>query len=259
MIFKDKNGMKGIMPVFMDGRTLRFVSDKRVTDMADLLYEEGFERAVVNSLMEFIKKEKMKIDLFPVPENSILVDILVPKSDSISAGKHHPNPVIELPSDIDTYLRNLEGKKRRDLRRKMKNCRGAELVDLDASSIDILFEQMEESSAEKKKFLTGEIRSFFRRLSDEFQKCNTLHFKALKRGEENLAVIFGFKNDERIFAYNTGFRIIYSSISPGIVAFIMDIFNSIENGYRVYDFLRGDENFKYNLGASRQHYLRLNG
>ena len=49
--------------------------------------------------------------------------------------------------------------------------------------------------------------------------------------------------------YITGFDKRYAALSPGTVIVAHAIREAIGNGYRVFDFLRGDEPYKFALGA----------
>jgi len=49
--------------------------------------------------------------------------------------------------------------------------------------------------------------------------------------------------------YITGFDERYAALSPGTVIIAHAIREAIRNGYRVFDFLRGDEPYKFSLGA----------
>jgi len=49
--------------------------------------------------------------------------------------------------------------------------------------------------------------------------------------------------------YNSGFNPDFSSLSPGQVLTAYTIKDAIENGRTLYDFLRGNEEYKFRLGG----------
>jgi CelD/BcsL family acetyltransferase involved in cellulose biosynthesis len=66
-----------------------------------------------------------------------------------------------------------------------------------------------------------------------------------------IAGLLAFLDRERhsFCFYITGFDKRYATFSPGTVIVAHAIREAICNGYRVFDFLRGDEPYKFSLGA----------
>jgi CelD/BcsL family acetyltransferase involved in cellulose biosynthesis len=59
---------------------------------------------------------------------------------------------------------------------------------------------------------------------------------------------FGY--GDRMMLYNSGLdAATFSYLSPGIVLLTYSIQDAIRRGFRYYDFLRGDETYKYRMGA----------
>jgi CelD/BcsL family acetyltransferase involved in cellulose biosynthesis len=54
-----------------------------------------------------------------------------------------------------------------------------------------------------------------------------------------------------------GHNIELRSLSPGIVTVALDIRSAIDERYKYYDFLRGDEEYKYRLGAVKRYTVRV--
>ena len=62
---------------------------------------------------------------------------------------------------------------------------------------------------------------------------------------------------DRIWVYNSGFDPAYREFSPGWVMLSYLIQNAIENGKKVFDFMRGDEAYKYRFGAEDSFVLKV--
>jgi CelD/BcsL family acetyltransferase involved in cellulose biosynthesis len=54
-----------------------------------------------------------------------------------------------------------------------------------------------------------------------------------------------------------GHNVELRSLSPGIVTVALDIRSAIDERYKYYDFLRGDEEYKYRLGAVKRYTVRV--
>jgi CelD/BcsL family acetyltransferase involved in cellulose biosynthesis len=57
--------------------------------------------------------------------------------------------------------------------------------------------------------------------------------------------------------YNSGFDPDARAMSPGVVLIARTIEDAITRGFRRYDFLRGEEPYKYGFGAVAAEVLRV--
>ena len=81
-------------------------------------------------------------------------------------------------------------------------------------------------------------------------KAGWLQMNFLTVGEERVAAYINFVYDNRVLVYNSGLNHEeYGQLSPGIVLLAYNIQHAIEAGYSKYDFLRGDEIYKYRMGG----------
>jgi len=99
--------------------------------------------------------------------------------------------------------------------------------------------------------------AFFKELIDAFDRNGWLRLRALYSDGKPVSIILAFALKGRVFLYNMGFDPAYRHISPGIMAVALDIHSAISEGYEYYDFLRGDEDYKYRFGARERHTVRL--
>ena len=64
-----------------------------------------------------------------------------------------------------------------------------------------------------------------------------------------MASAFQIEWNGALLLYNSGFDPGYREVSPGLVLLARCIEDAIRHGYREYDFLRGRERYKYDLGG----------
>jgi CelD/BcsL family acetyltransferase involved in cellulose biosynthesis len=71
------------------------------------------------------------------------------------------------------------------------------------------------------------------------------------------AAVLCFDAGSYLYLYNSGYDPEFSSLSVGLVSKALALRWAIENGKTGLDFLRGDEPYKYDLGARDQEIYRL--
>lgn len=72
-----------------------------------------------------------------------------------------------------------------------------------------------------------------------------------------IAAALNLVHGNRVYYYMGGFDSDAGKIRPGTALFARVIMRSIENGYTEYDFLRGDDAYKYRWGATDAYTYRL--
>jgi CelD/BcsL family acetyltransferase involved in cellulose biosynthesis len=71
-----------------------------------------------------------------------------------------------------------------------------------------------------------------------------------------IAVEYGFVGNDTIYYYQGGFDPAASDERPGWLCFSVSLRRAIDEGYRAYDFLRGDESYKASWNAESQQMLK---
>jgi CelD/BcsL family acetyltransferase involved in cellulose biosynthesis len=236
--------------------TVRFVADKRVTDLTGFVYQQGYEADIVQALLSYIKQKGLRADMYPLEHTNPLVHCFADSQNTAAVTEADVNPLLELPASWDDYLALLTGKSRHELRRKMRKGEDVRLETCAPEAIESLLGLMAKD-ANKQRFLTADMRMFFTSLSARFSKRSWLRLRSARIGNTSVAMLFTFSFHKRIYLYNMGINPSYVHLSPGIVAIALDIRDAITEGKQYYDFLRGDEEYKFRFGARKQHTLRL--
>ena len=174
-------------------------------------------------------------------------------------------PVIALPETFDAYLAQLDSKQRREISRKLRRAQGAEaelqVVDSDddlGTAVDDFLELLQKSTFEKRDWLNEGRRTLFHETAAAAQEAGILQLMFVEIDGQRAAALFNFDYGDRIWVYNSGLDPeAFSALSPGVVITAWAIELAIENGRAEFDFLRGDEEYKYRFGAKDTSIYRL--
>jgi CelD/BcsL family acetyltransferase involved in cellulose biosynthesis len=163
--------------------------------------------------------------------------------------------VVDLPSDWETYLAETLGAKvRRNLRRSLRELEaaGVEIEEVEAGQLAERLEAL--LGLWQRRF--GEVGPEYRAgLVATFSSCHRAGLAFLtvvKRDGAILAGVARFLDRKKQVAYElmNSFSAEFCEVhSPGQVVVALSVRHAIEQGCRHYDFLRGDEKYKEELGG----------
>ena len=168
------------------------------------------------------------------------------------------SPYIPLPTSFEEYLSLLGRKERHELRRKIRRAsvavpgltyrvtRTREEFERDFPSFVALHRQ---SHAGKAEFMDDRMVRFFREMAEGFLSAGRLRLSFLSRDGGDMASALHIAWDGALLLYNSGFDPVYRETSPGLVLLARCIEDAIRDDFREYDFLRGRERYKYDLGG----------
>ena len=248
--------------------TLTFAGGQ-LTDEQDVVASAGHEAAVAASVARWIaEQEPPRVRLEFVPEDRPTLDAmdatLRDAGYRVARRRQTVSPVLDLPGTYDDYVRSLGKKERHELRRKVRRLEAAGTAKFrfaaDAERAAVLerfFALHRLSRGEKAGFMTADVERFFRDIADALAPLDRLRLGVLSFDEADAAVLFGFAMGEVIALYNAAYDPGLASLSVGIVSHAWAIREAIALGYTTYDLLRGDEPYKYDLGARDRWLGRL--
>jgi CelD/BcsL family acetyltransferase involved in cellulose biosynthesis len=175
------------------------------------------------------------------------------------------SPRLDLPGDWDGYLQSLSKKDRHELRRKLRRLYSAgEVVaapvnDPASRATDVAdFLALHRLSAENKAaFMTADMEAFFRGIVDEFTPRGMLRLYFLSIDNHRVASVILFDYRGEFLLYNSGYDPEYAHLSVGLLLKAFCIRDAISEGRRAFDFLQGNEPYKYDLGATDVPILRM--
>jgi CelD/BcsL family acetyltransferase involved in cellulose biosynthesis len=204
-----------------------------------------------------IARDNLAVNLFPVEKNSPLVKLLPECVSDIKIEHGEVCPILCLPETWEQYLMTMNGKLRHELRRKMRKAAASTFTAIPGSNLAALFELMTASDPDKSQFLTPDIRDFFQDIASAFETMGWLRLRGTYLSDKLISILFSFQQQKTVYLYNSGFDPGFAHLSPGIVSICQDIQSAIDEGITQYDFLRGDEKYKYRFGAEDRATVRL--
>ena len=273
----ENDQLVGIAPLFIteyDGRqALMLVGSIEISDYLDLIVRVDDLPRFLSGLLDFLASRFASngnwsaIDWYNIPDSSPTLAAL--KSESGRRGwTHHeeiyrPTPRIALNGSFEEYLARLDKKQRHEIRRKMR--RAAEsgkvrfyVLDRDAdieTELDSFFHLMVQDP-NKAMFLRDAMRD---QMSTTIRAAHEggylwLGFLEVEGVKAAASLNFDYKN--KLWGYNSGVRRDFMELSPGWVLLAHVIQWCCENGRYEFDFMRGDEEYKYRFGGVNRFVMR---
>ena len=114
------------------------------------------------------------------------------------------------------------------------------------------------SRDDKAEFMTKEMSTFFRGMAHKMLACGHLRLSFLKLDGTTAACLLAFEYNGRYWLYNSGYDpTVFAPLSPGWVLLAYTIQYAIVAGLTVYDFMQGDEEYKYRFGSQDYRVMRV--
>jgi CelD/BcsL family acetyltransferase involved in cellulose biosynthesis len=253
----------------LGGPVLRLVGGVDVADYLDALAVAGREEEVWKALLASLGEAAWEaVELRPVPAVSPTLAVLPPLARAAGLAcrveRDERCPVIGLPASWEEYLASLPGKARHELRRKLRRAEGARPrveVARTPAGIDALMDSFlalhRKSAVGKARFMDDRMEAFFRRMGATMAGAGWAALWLLWLEGRPAASLFCLEYRGTVSLYNSGFDPEARALSPGVVLIARTIEDAIRRGDRHYDFLRGDEPYKYGFGAVPRDVMRI--
>jgi CelD/BcsL family acetyltransferase involved in cellulose biosynthesis len=266
----------GIAPLFIaehDGqRALMLVGSIEISDYLDLIVREQDLPRFLSGLLDFLSSQNdawSTIDWYNLPDSSPTLAALKTEAEGRGWSHHeevyHPTPRIPLSGSFDDYLARLDKKQRHEIRRKMRRAAESEkdvrftIVDGTEDirvEIDAFFDLMAQEPG-KAEFLHAAMREQMTATIQNAHKHGYLWLAFLEVGGVKTAASLNFDYGNKLWGYNSGVSSEHRELSPGWVLLAHTIRWCCENGRYEFDFMRGDEEYKYRFGGVNRHVMRV--
>jgi len=274
---RDDGHLVGIAPLFIGERNgekeVHFVGSVEISDYLDFIVQPQNSETFITEIFKLIKEENVqfpsKIRLFNIPDNSPSIQIMKKIGEgedwSVEIEPAYHTPTITLSEDWETYLAGINKKQRHEIRRKLR--RASESEDdvswyitteksmLNHDTADFL--HLMELDEEKKRFLTEDMRMQMDAIIQWAFNAGNLQLSFLTINDEKAVGYLCFDYGNRIWVYNSGFHPDYQHYSPGWVLLSYLIQHAINTGKTHFDFMRGDETYKYRFGAVDSFVMKV--
>lgn len=257
------DGTVGLLPLYEKVPGIwQLIGGAEVSDYLDVIAVRGREEEVWSALLQHRSSESSVWDLHCLRAASPTVSLLPALASTCGlaavAQREERCPVVALPDSWDNYLARLPGKDRHELRRKRRRLERqwpqarvtshASPEGLDAAMTAFLTLHRK-SKTGKARFMDPRMEGFFRRVTSALAELGWLRLWFLELDGAPVAAYLCLEFSANVGLYNSGFDPAHAALSPGIVLLCHVIQDAIERGFARFDFLRGEEPYKYAFGA----------
>ncbi len=268
----DSSGqLMGLLPLYAESDgTMRIVGGVDVSDYLDLLAPSGREEEVWGALLQHRSSEPGVWDLHCLRASSATVSLLPSLAPQYGlrarVSREERCPILSLPETWDAYLGGLSGKDRHELRRKLRRLErelpGARVRShASANGVDEAMTAFltlhRKSKPGKARFMDTRMAEFFRVVAGALMREGWLRVWFLEHRGRPLAAYLAYEYAGSVGLYNSGFDPADAALSPGIVLLSQVIEDAIGRGFRRFDFLRGEEPYKYAFGATPEDLFNV--
>lgn len=249
------------MLVIADG-VARFAGEPDLTDYHTPVGEDaaGLFAAIAEELGPDLRFD---LDSLPIEAAEPVAKGLEMAGRTAAMEQHQLTAVIDLPDAFDLYLAGLGKKQRHEVRRKRRRYEehlGEVLLESHGAggwAFDEFVRLHRLAGGEKGTFMTEEREVLFA----DILVCPGWRIDLLRvPGEARAsACLFVYEDEEGYYLYNSSYDPEMREASPGVAIVGAGIEQAIRDGVARFDFLKGDEVYKFRLGASERPLFRVTG
>jgi len=252
----------GLAPLLVNKETASFIGSTDVCDYLDFVIIPGREQDFFKVMLDDLREKGInQLDLRPLrPDSTVLshlVSIAQNRGYEVLCHPEDVSLVLDLPSTWDEYLAILNKKQRHEVRRKLRRLWEAGNVEHRCVEVgrevedylDIFLKLFSLSRDEKASFMNPKMESFFRSLAKAMAEIGLLRLGIIQLDKVPVAMTMGFDYNDSHYLYNSAYDPQFNYLSVGLLCKVLCLKESIEKGRKKWDFLKGGEPYKYQLGG----------
>jgi CelD/BcsL family acetyltransferase involved in cellulose biosynthesis len=255
-------GIIGIAPFIIEGKTVHFVGHGDVCDYLDFIVVPGQETTFFHSIIPFLREQGItRLDLGPLHMNSTVYKSFRNVAEALNCHiqLHQEDVLFELalPDTWAGYLDLLPGKYRHEIRRKLRRLKKeghfhyrmvADSQRID-NAMDVFLALFRANRPDKSRFMSDQMASFFKSLASSLVRFDMLNLYFLELNGEPVAAVMCLDYRSAVYMYNNGYNERYAWLSVGFISKFLSIKDCIQRGEKTYNFLKGSEDYKRQLGG----------
>lgn len=247
-----------LLPLRKRNGTITFCGDADLTDYHTPL-GSGSTDAFVEAARDW-SGHTVDLDSLPAEASVAMSSALTRAGVDVRSERHATAAVLRLPASFDDWLETIGKKQRHEVRRKRRRFAeelGEPTIERhhDQRALKTFFAMHRRASGAKGDFMTPRMEAFFAGL----HATAGATVDVLLGDGRPVATAFGFECDCGYYLYNSAYDPAAGYASPGTVMLALLIEDQIRRGAEVFDFLKGDEQYKFRLGAEERPLFRLQG
>ncbi|RMF57186.1 MAG: GNAT family N-acetyltransferase [Calditrichaeota bacterium] len=278
LVFKKNEEIVAILPLYESTleygifriRRVGFLGDQiESSDYLDIITTEKYYTYFRSNINEILHNEFSHTDMIHftgILEDSVIHDSLMGwQNGTVLKQEFRICPYIPLPQSFDDYLKTLSSNFRYNIRRRTKK-----ILKLNDAAFNIISKPEEVSPAIEKVFDLHSVRARQKSLDTKFLKeiRHQFHQRCAVRMAQNdwikifllniekkaIATLYCFDYQNTLYYFQSGFDPQWDKMSPGMVIMAYAIRYAIENKMNIFDFMRGNEAYKFNW-TDKFYYL----
>lgn len=276
LFFYNENNLVGLAPIFVDHdkKSVSILGDKDLFDYRDIIYISECAEEIYIEFLSYLKLQPWfqgyTIFMQSIPESSELFNLVntdkLNNFADVEIKEEDVTPIYVVNGVWDDYLLALKKKQRHEIRRKLRKFESQDFQfklirnnDVLSGFLSDFYELFINSREDKKEFLTDERKTFFNKMLFAFAEKNELKILSYYDGNILISACIVIEYANIYFLYNSAYSLDYNSYSVGLVSKIIALKQSIENNNHAFNFLRGNERYKYELGGEdiKLHEIKL--
>jgi CelD/BcsL family acetyltransferase involved in cellulose biosynthesis len=255
-----------VLPMHMRDDGLLETLAPSITDYLDPLLHPAHERPAWEILLKLLSKLRSgpwrNVTLHNLrdtsPTRALLTELAPIEGFAVEPRIAENCPALTLPKTWDDYLATLDPHERKETRRKVNKAftkADARVVRCPADPAEIsrilpiALSLMEQAPGEKGEAVKKHLRPLLERAAPALITQGRLWLDTLYLNNEPAACTLQFPHPTGPQLYNCGFDAARREFSPGVVLTAEIVRQAIESGADTFDLLRGQEPYKYKLGA----------
>lgn len=274
----DGNELTGIAPLYVSKLSIKGLPLFNIvqligageSDYQAFILKNGKEEYALKALLDYLRQYKWDIfwlsDVHPeTATNQLIPDLLKATSYYYTFQQHTPCPYINIPKNFEEYKLTLSKNSRRNL---TKFCNRVERFDgvryCKVQKAEDLNEAMEAffhlhqskwlKLGQKGALAEKEVRNFH--LEAASRLLRYLDLRQLKLKDRVIATIYSYDFNGGRGVYLPGMDMEFKYYSLGFVMTAYGIRDAIECGLQEFDFMRGDEEYKFHFTKTVRHNMR---
>jgi CelD/BcsL family acetyltransferase involved in cellulose biosynthesis len=259
------------LPDAMSWRQLQFTGASMPCEHLDFIIEDGLESEVINAFLNRLREEQSRWDVLHLSglcDGTPGLEIL--RSGQIPWEEEEPlvAPYVSLPSVWDDYFNSLGKRKRKNQRRHFRRLddryadnwtfeqvKSADELEPALKKLIELHQAVWDARGEEGAFGDPRRRAFYYDQARRFLARDWLRMYQLCIASKVVAVVYDYEYRGRVYGFNIGIDSDYADLNVGHIVTELELQAAVAAGLREYDFLWGEEPYKYEWRAvARQHY-----
>jgi len=273
--FVNAGKLLGLAPFFTrneeNQRTVQAIGTGN-TDYLDILTHPDHEKEILAGVSNFLRENPKKWDLCDFQEirpDAVTANLELPTSQ-ISRVTQSICPVVPLArtwEELRMVWSSGHFTKVMKYRRRLERQGNVQYEAVCAQNFETLFDtiiqlhqrqwQEQEMALSAGIFSDPQSIAFHKEVARGFLKSGALRLYTLTLNGIRIAAIYGFVHRKRAYYYISGFDPLYASFSPGTLIIVHAMEEALKEGLVEFDFLRGQEPYKYRWGAQDRPNYRI--